>query len=158
MCPKCIAKPVAGGGQVPPLGEWGFAARGQRQNLPVSQNGPSDKNLSRQRCAWWGMVCPRVFWCGFFHQRGFSIQDTRWKQWKKEGAGEPYCKPDPHVWMEINLAAEGKAKPECVTFTLLAQLLRKYLDSNTVGWLNKSFFFFCCILRQFYKFSRLVFC
>lgn len=60
---------------------------------------------------------------------------------RKERAGEPYCKPDPHVWMQINLTAEGKAKPECVTFSLLAQLLRKYLDSNTVGWLNKSFFF-----------------
>lgn len=56
------------------------------------------------------------------------------------GAGEPYCKPDFHVLMQINLAVKEKAEPERVAATLLAQLLTKCLDVNTVVWLNKSLF------------------
>lgn len=48
------------------------------------------------------------------------------------GAGEPYCKPDFHVLMQINLAVKEKAEPERVAATLLAQLLTKCLDVNTV--------------------------
>lgn len=54
--------------------------------------------------------------------------------------------------MQINLAAKARAKPERVTFTLLAQLLTKYLDGNTLDDSTDLLLFSFFILRQFYPF------
>lgn len=69
---------------------------------------------------------------GFFSCEQVSSPRYMTETMDGRGAGEPYCKPDFHVLMQINLAVKEKAEPERVAATLLAQLLTKCLDVNTV--------------------------
>lgn len=75
----------------------------------------------------------------------------------KERPGEPYCKPDPHMWMEINLTAEGKAKPRMCYIYSFSTVAKKISWFEHCWMTQQIFFFYCYILRQFHNFSSVCF-
>lgn len=133
MFPAGVAKATAGGGQRCE----GWVGPGRASLL---LRAALHKAGSKKTCVGWGMVCLRSAWWVFFMWASFLAKIHDRNNGRKRGAGEPYCKPDFHVLMQINLAVKEKAEPERVAATLLAQLLTKCLDVNTVVWLNKSLF------------------
>jgi len=81
MFPTGVAKPRAGGGQVPPQGGRQEAqepggAEGETLLLLKTAFQKKTEKLSKKTCAWWGMGCLGFVWCGFLHASGFSSQDT----------------------------------------------------------------------------------
>ena len=108
MFPTCVAKPRARGGQVPPRGArlpspsaaGGAGARwGQGRNLPASQNGlPEKKKPLEENMCMVGNGLLRVCLVWFFFTRAdFLAKIHDGNNERKEGAGEPCCKPDFHV-------------------------------------------------------------